>query len=81
MIRRIIPARAGCTRGRRSPAQTSRGSSPLARGAHDEGDRADTVGRIIPARAGCTAPLTGWWAGCRDHPRSRGVHSVASGVR
>ena len=61
------------TRGRRSlPA----GSSPLARGLHEDGYRAITAPRIIPARAGFTRRRRRGGAGRRDHPRSRGVYKA-----
>ena len=55
------------------------GSSPLARGLHE--DSGVTVGRpgIIPARAGFTSYFGHCPSGSRDHPRSRGVYRVLGG--
>ena len=50
------------------------GSSPLARGLHDDADPLGDRGRIIPARAGFTPPWGRRGHGLRDHPRSRGVY-------
>ena len=50
------------------------GSSPLARGLHNFGQRSMVTARIIPARAGftnSTFPRRRWRT---DHPRSRGVY-------
>ena len=53
------------------------GSSPLARGLHTESRRLDHHARIIPARAGFTVN-TAWPAlQAADHPRSRGVYTLA----
>ena len=56
------------------------GSSPLARGLHDDKKHRRFSLRIIPARAGFTstraAPRIMRW----DHPRSRGVYSICSGA-
>ena len=52
----------------------ARGSSPLARGTRDEGQRAIVPLRFIPARAGNTI-RTAWPPGTAPvHPRSRGEH-------
>ena len=59
-----------------SPRECRRrcGSSPLARGLHDQREVTLEVTRIIPARAGFTTsprrPASPAW----DHPRSRGVY-------
>ena len=55
-----------------------RGSSPLARGLHDDEVEPDFEGRIIPARAGFTHPKRSFMRGEADHPRSRGVYQYAS---
>ena len=59
---------------------SSAGSSPLARGSH----RSRTAGRpdhrIIPARAGFTGRAPARPCGRPDHPRSRGVYSVAGAL-
>ena len=51
------------------------GSSPLARGTHDEGFEGETLNRLIPARAGNTLRLRSSSAPFSAHPRSRGEHS------
>ena len=53
------------------------GSSPLARGLRDRGGRRRGGGRIIPARAGFTEPPPRREKSEKDHPRSRGVYSIA----
>ena len=55
------------------------GSSPLARGLHRDGVIVFPVHRIIPARAGFTAALILPTNAVTDHPRSRGVYSMACG--
>ena len=62
---------------RLGPASPRRGSSPLARGLHQEADRRGELVGIIPARAGFTRQLLGVGGRAGDHPRSRGVY-VAS---
>ena len=57
------------------------GSSPLARGLHRPGRSTCRWPGIIPARAGFTARGPRRGAGCRDHPRSRGVYSASSPSR
>ena len=52
------------------------GSSPLARGLHDELGDPLTAVRIIPARAGFTQVRTRQTSADQDHPRSRGVYPV-----
>ena len=52
-----------------------RGSSPLARGLHDQDGVHSYKPGIIPARAGFTCPDGQWRRWPRDHPRSRGVYS------
>ena len=71
---RIIPARAGFTRRRRSPPADGR-DHPRSRGVHDV-VRVNpwTIIRIIPARAGFTPGRSLPPRPLRDHPRSRGVH-------
>ena len=53
-----------------------RGSSPLARGLHQELVAAAPDPRIIPARAGFTRSLARLGILRGDHPRSRGVYPV-----
>ena len=53
------------------------GSSPLARGLHLAELDAQSRGRIIPARAGFTHPTSNDSSKDPDHPRSRGVYSMA----
>ena len=50
------------------------GSSPLARGLHDDEEHARLGVRIIPARAGFTRGFPAAGAPAWDHPRSRGVY-------
>ena len=52
----------------------SGGSSPLARGTHRVGRRAQPRPRFIPARAGNTGPCTCASSIWPVHPRSRGEH-------
>ncbi len=54
----------------------SPGSSPLARGAPSPEDVEDVEDGIIPARAGSTLLRSCQRQMCRDHPRSRGEHSL-----
>ena len=53
----------------------TKGSSPLARGLPDAGERTEAVRGIIPARAGFTDRFGGRRLREPDHPRSRGVYS------
>ena len=50
------------------------GSSPLARGLHEERPPHAGVVGIIPARAGFTSSSAWGMTALRDHPRSRGVY-------
>ena len=50
------------------------GSSPLARGLHDQLEADLSLLGIIPARAGFTSSRTARHRGSWDHPRSRGVY-------
>ena len=50
------------------------GSSPLARGLHNDPLDSDASRRIIPARAGFTPRQDAARSRPRDHPRSRGVY-------
>ena len=50
------------------------GSSPLARGLHENNFRGVNANRIIPARAGFTPPPRRAGRRLGDHPRSRGVY-------
>jgi len=52
------------------------GSSPLARGARTPLSAFRARRGIIPARAGSTSRMRPRRSGSRDHPRSRGEHSV-----
>ena len=53
-----------------------RGSSPLARGLHEDARTMDPAPGIIPARAGFTGTEDVGWEIPADHPRSRGVYGV-----
>ena len=55
-------------------AEWLQGSSPLARGLLQAGNRGPPPRRIIPARAGFTTRRQGPTGRTRDHPRSRGVY-------
>ena len=57
-----------------TPPMRRTGSSPLARGLHQQITDPDGHNRIIPARAGFTSTTAGRSARARDHPRSRGVY-------
>ena len=52
----------------------SDGSSPLARGLHQQPVPGEAARGIIPARAGFTRASYWAVAACADHPRSRGVY-------
>ena len=58
----------------------SLGSSPLARGLHNDVERRFVRERIIPARAGFTAGHCHHFCESQDHPRSRGVYQVREGL-
>ena len=58
--------------------ESTRGSSPLARGLRGRAPVVLVLRRIIPARAGFTSPLTRSPTRRGDHPRSRGVYLTAS---
>ena len=68
------PRSRGVYRSTKNAIKYCEGSSPLARGLHN--DAAVPVDRagIIPARAGFTLTTTFRWEGSGDHPRSRGVY-------
>ena len=51
------------------------GSSPLARGAHEQYRSCYVRVGIIPARAGSTCPVGRGSRAAEDHPRSRGEHT------
>ena len=53
------------------------GSSPLARGTHDQACQVRNVRGLIPARAGNTHQGGRWKKSTRAHPRSRGEHLTA----
>ena len=72
---RIIPARAGFTRGSGAVGASGSGSSPLARGLHAPGPGDRRPVGIIPARAGFTDPRVARRGRPGDHPRSRGVYA------
>ncbi len=57
--------------------KTSRGSSPLTRGAHNEHSPIAIDGGLIPAHAGSTGSPNRKETECQAHPRSRGEHGVA----
>ena len=57
--------------------ETHAGSSPLARGLHNDTPERAAAWRIIPARAGFTSKDTSGVEGGKDHPRSRGVYTGA----
>ena len=61
----------------RSRGPRGRGSSPLARGLHDEDAARLTEFGIIPARAGFTFAAGPGREAHQDHPRSRGVYLPA----
>ena len=74
---RIIPARAGFTRGAFWPRPRSR-DHPRSRGVYCCKSRPGPIRvRIIPARAGFTPPAGTRPSRTPDHPRSRGVYSPA----
>ena len=60
--------------------EAATGSSPLARGLLEGRQDLVHARRIIPARAGFTHWPTRWAGIPRDHPRSRGVYSLAAGA-
>ena len=74
---RIIPARAGFTRGAGRLDQLPSGSSPLARGLQGRVLGLGALDRIIPARAGFTRRQAPNPRPGGDHPRSRGVYSCS----
>ena len=74
VVKGIIPACAGSTRGRGTGPSGCRGSSPRARGAHGDDPGWHTEVGIIPACAGSTgtrAPPRRMWMG--SSPRARGA--------
>ena len=77
---RIIPARAGFTRGTDWDLDDGRGSSPLARGLRDHHEPPGQPCGIIPARAGFT--WRDWFAtliALGSSPLARGLHADAHG--
>ena len=60
-------------------SQVRRGSSPLARGTHDDASLGHAHARLIPARAGNTATRLLTTLSCPAHPRSRGEHASLRG--
>ena len=56
------------------------GSSPLARGLRIGLTTLLRLFRIIPARAGFTNKMSDFAGGFEDHPRSRGVYALVSGI-
>ena len=60
----------------RSTSMRTRGSSPLARGAHGRPGRPVRMHGLIPARAGSTGRVVGDGRGRPAHPRSRGEHGL-----
>ena len=71
------PRSRGVYEARRASSRPRQGSSPLARGLHDEADPLGDRGRIIPARAGFTPSSPTTSPPTMDHPRSRGVYKFA----
>ena len=72
--KRIIPARAGFTPGRRG-RRHGPWDHPRSRGVYELGTVVgDPPARIIPARAGFTLPVVHRHSSSPDHPRSRGVY-------
>ena len=57
------------------------GSSPLARGLHQDRRPGRRLLGIIPARAGFTSTTTSCPASSRDHPRSRGVYEGTTSTK
>ena len=65
----------------RIEADVTEGSSPLARGLPARPAGGGVHRGIIPARAGFTVLRGPGHLGRRDHPRSRGVYEVLSGMK
>ena len=84
LARRAHPRSRGAHIAEFAEAIASKGSSPLARGAHCLSLQRGAGRGLIPARAGRTARLDARGCDVRAHPRSRGAHVVvfrgASGV-
>ena len=57
------------------------GSSPHARGLHEDTLRYDGGNGIIPARAGFTGPASSNINPTEDHPRTRGVYKFLMHIR
>ena len=76
----IIPARAGFTDRLVVERAAVGGSSPLARGLRPPRRRCGRGRRIIPARAGFTLGQMLMCETNADHPRSRGVYGIVSGL-
>ena len=68
------PRSRGVYTGPVASAAGASGSSPLARGLHDQGPAEQRGQGIIPARAGFTPSGGAALGPARDHPRSRGVY-------
>ena len=64
----------------RRPPSSAGGSSPLARGLLTTTPPSKPVRGIIPARAGFTIMVVSIPRVGEDHPRSRGVYSIGSGI-
>ena len=75
--RKDHPRSRGVYRGDRRPGGGEGGSSPLARGLHQERREHSRQLGIIPARAGFTSALLSHAKSTMDHPRSRGVYTTA----
>ena len=78
--RRDHPRSRGVYRPNRDNAFHTAGSSPLARGLHEQYILPEAGRRIIPARAGFTRRSRPWRCRCGDHPRSRGVYAFWAAV-
>ena len=59
---------------------TLKGSSPLARGAHEMSFQPPVGAGLIPARAGSTRCLRARNFPLRAHPRSRGEHNLSNRI-
>ncbi|ERH14503.1 hypothetical protein HMPREF1549_03446 [Actinomyces johnsonii F0510] len=73
------PRSRGVYRRTRGHSGSSRGSSPLARGLHDQVRGRGADRGIIPARAGFTQASRTPSTASTDHPRSRGVYTDGRG--
>ena len=74
------PRSRGEHRTRRERASRAPGSSPLTRGARCSPGGGLGRFRLIPAHAGSTLSISALGKDARAHPRSRGEHSITSGL-